>query len=97
MTATFVAITISAVFAGGVISGVVGLVTVAIHHEEHGHTLTRAAPSHTTYAARGFNGLYVRAPRVRQASHRRNETPAQHPHPSSAARDRRASRDPSPR
>ena len=85
MAATFVAITISAIFVSGVISGVVGLVTAAIHHEERDHTLTRAAPSHTACAARGLNGVYVRTPRVRQASHRRHETPAQHPHASSAA------------
>jgi hypothetical protein len=76
MTVTFVAIMVSAVFVSGVASGVIGLVTVAIHGEERRHTLLRPAPDRATCAARGLNGLYVRAPAAAEESHQRQETPA---------------------
>ena len=72
MTVTFVAIMASAVF----VSGVIGLVTVAIHREERRHALLRPAPDRATCAARGLNGLYVRAPAAAEESHQRQETPA---------------------
>ena len=53
MTVTFVAIMASAVF----VSGVIGLVTVAIHREERRHALLRPAPDRATCAARGLKRL----------------------------------------
>jgi Flp pilus assembly protein protease CpaA len=76
MTVVFVAITVTAVFASGVFGGVVGLVTVAIRREERNHTLIRPAPDRATCAARGLNGVYVRAPGGGEASHHSQETPA---------------------
>lgn len=75
MTVVSIAITVAAVFASGVIGGVVGLVTVAIHREERNHTLIRPAPDRATCAARVLNGVYVRAPAVGEASHHRQQTP----------------------
>lgn len=62
MTAVSVTITIFAVFLAGVSAGVIGLVTVAVHREEHTQTLTGPAPDRTTYAARRLNGVHVRKP-----------------------------------
>jgi Flp pilus assembly protein protease CpaA len=76
MTVVSAAITVSAIFASGVIGGVVGLVTVAIHREERHHTLIRPAPDRATSAARGLNGVYVHAPAAAEARHRGQETPA---------------------
>lgn len=61
MTALSVTITISAIFITGVVAGVIGLVTMAVHHEERNHTLSGPAPNRITRAARPLNGLYVRA------------------------------------
>lgn len=59
-----------AVFAAGVTTGIIGVVTVAIHREEHHLTLTSQAPDHITRAARRLNGVYVRTPAAhRQAAH----------------------------
>jgi Flp pilus assembly protein protease CpaA len=74
VTVEFVTITVFAVFVSGVIGGVVGLVAVAVHREERNHTLVGPAPDRVTCAARGLNGVYVRAPAVGQASHHRQET-----------------------
>jgi hypothetical protein len=56
MTVVFVAITVSAVFVSGIIGGVVGLVTVAIHREERNHMVIRPTPDPATCAAPGLNG-----------------------------------------
>lgn len=55
-----------AVFAAGVTTGIIGVITVAIHREEHHLTLTSQAPDHITQAARRLNGVYVRTPTAHQ-------------------------------
>ena len=59
-----------AVFTAGVTTGIIGVVTVAIHREEHHLTLTSQAPDHIARAARRLTGVYVRTPAAhRQAAH----------------------------
>jgi len=68
--------TILAVFAAGVAAGVVGLITVAVHREEHNHTLVRLAPDRVTRAARWLNGVHVLAPDIAaEASSHQQQTP----------------------
>ena len=50
-------------FAGGVIAGIVGVVSVAIRREEKNLTPTSEATDPVTQAGRRVNGVYVRAPR----------------------------------
>ncbi len=50
-------------FAAGVITGIIGLVSVAIRREEKHLTLTSEATGPVTRAGRWVNGVYVRAPR----------------------------------
>ena len=83
MTAMAAAITISAVFVVGVISGVVGLVTLSIRREERNRTLVAwPAPDRATYAARSLNGVYVRVPALCRTS-RRNATRVRPAYPGS--------------
>ena len=49
--------------AAGVITGIIGVVSLAIHREERHHTLTGRATGYVTRAGRWLNGVYVRAPR----------------------------------
>ena len=62
MTA-LIALAALAVFAAGVTTGIVGVVSVAIRREETSLTLTGEAPDHITRVGRRLNGVYVRAPR----------------------------------
>ena len=50
-------------FAGGVIAGIVGVVSVAIRREEKSLTLISAATDRVARAGRRVNGVCVRAPR----------------------------------
>lgn len=50
-------------FVAGMIAGIIGLVSVAIHREEKNLTLTSAATDPVTQAGRWVNGMHVRAPR----------------------------------
>jgi hypothetical protein len=61
--AALIALAALAVFAAGVTTGIVGVVTVAIRREETSLTLTSEPPDHITRAGRRLNGVYVRAPR----------------------------------
>jgi hypothetical protein len=58
-----IALAAFAVFAAGVTTGIIGVVTVAIRREEHNLTLTSKAPDPVTRAGRWVNGVYVRCPR----------------------------------
>ena len=60
MTA-LIALAALGVFTAGVTTGILGVVTVAIHREETNLTLTSEAPDHITQAGRRLNGVYVRA------------------------------------
>ena len=55
-----------AVFTAGVTTGIIGVVTMAIHREEHHLTLTSQAPDHITRAARRLTGVYVRTSTAHQ-------------------------------
>jgi hypothetical protein len=61
--AALIALAALAVFAAGVTTGIIGVVSLAIHREEHHLTLTSEAPDHLTRTGRRLNGVYVRAPR----------------------------------
>lgn len=61
MTA-LIALAAISLFTTGGITGIVGVVSVAIHREERSLTLTRGATDNVTRAGRWLNGLYVRAP-----------------------------------
>jgi len=65
-----IALAAFAVFAAGVTTGIIGVVTVAIRREERNLTLTSEAPDPVTRAGRRLNGVYVRAPRRTAAAHR---------------------------
>jgi hypothetical protein len=58
-----IALAAFAVFAAGVTTGIIGVVTVAIRREERNLTLTSKAPDSVTRAGRWVNGVYVRCPR----------------------------------
>jgi hypothetical protein len=61
MTA-LIALAAISLFTTGGITGIVGVVSVAIHREERSLTLTRGATDNVTRAGRWLNGLHVRAP-----------------------------------
>lgn len=61
--ASLIALAEIGLFAAGVIAGIVGVVSVAIHREEKNLTLTSEATDPVTQAGRRMNGVYVRAPR----------------------------------
>jgi len=50
-------------FVAGMVTGIIGIVSVAIHREEKRLTLTSAATDPVTRAGRLLNGVYVRAAR----------------------------------
>jgi hypothetical protein len=57
-------------FAAGVTTGIIGMVSVAIRREEKNLTLTCEATDHLTRTGRWLNGVYVRAPRGAPAANR---------------------------
>ena len=61
MTA-LIAFTALGLFTAGVVAGIIGLVSVAIHREEKDLTLTSGATGHVTRAGRRLTGVGVRAP-----------------------------------
>ena len=61
--ASLIALAAIGLFAGGVIAGIVGVVSVAIRREEKNLTLTTEATDQVTRAGRWVNGVHVRAPR----------------------------------
>jgi protein-S-isoprenylcysteine O-methyltransferase Ste14 len=69
MTA-LIALTAIALFAAGVIAGIIGVVSVAIRREERNLTLTSQATDNVSRAGRWLNGVYVRAPRHTAAAGR---------------------------
>jgi hypothetical protein len=62
MTTVSVAIVTCVIFVSGAITGVIGLVSLAVHREERNHTLTDPAPGHISGAARRLNGVHVLPP-----------------------------------
>lgn len=65
MTAVAVTtIIIFAVFITGVVAGVIGVITVAVHRTERNHTLTLPAADPVTQTGRWLNGVYVRTPAI---------------------------------
>jgi len=68
--AALIALAALAVFAAGVTTGIIGMITMAIRREENNYTLTTEAPDYLTRAARRLNGVYVRAPRDTAIAHR---------------------------
>ena len=56
-------IALAAVFAAGMVAGVISVVTVAIRREERNLTLTSGPTDTVTRAARWLNGVGVRTPR----------------------------------
>lgn len=61
--ASLIALAAMGLFAGGLIAGIVGVVSVAIRREEKNLTLTTEATDPVTRAGRWVNGVHVRAPR----------------------------------
>ncbi len=61
--ASLIALAAFGLFASGVIAGITGMVSMAIHREEKSLTLTSAATDPVTQAGRWVNGMHVRAPR----------------------------------
>jgi hypothetical protein len=49
-------------FAAGVLTGIIGVVSVAIRREDKNLTLTGEAPDKVTKAGRWLNGVHVRGP-----------------------------------
>jgi hypothetical protein len=63
MTAIAVTIIIFfTVFITGVVAGVIGVISVAVHRTERNHTLTLPAADPVTQTGRWLNGVYVRTP-----------------------------------
>ena len=60
--ATLIAVAAIGAFISGLIAAGIGIVSVAIRHEEKNRTLIRGVPGQLTGAARRLNGVYVRAP-----------------------------------
>jgi hypothetical protein len=60
--ATLIAVAAFGSLLAGAIAAGIGMVSVAIHHEEKNRTLIRDVPGQLTGAARRLNGVYVRAP-----------------------------------
>jgi len=50
------------VFITGVVSGITGVITMAVHRTERNHALTLPAADPITQTGRWFHGVYVRAP-----------------------------------
>jgi len=58
-----VALAAIALFVAGMITGIIGMVSVAIHREEKSLTLTSAATDPVIRAGRLLNGVHVRSAR----------------------------------
>lgn len=50
------------VFITGVVAGITGVITMAVHRTERNHTLTLPAADPVTQTGRWFHGVYVRTP-----------------------------------
>jgi hypothetical protein len=68
--AALIALAAIGVFAAGIFAGVIAVVSVAIHREEHNLTLISGATDAVTWAGRSPNGVHVRAPRRTSAADR---------------------------
>jgi hypothetical protein len=55
--AALIALAAIGLFATGVITGIIGVVSVAIRREERNFTLTSEAPGNVTRAGRWLNGV----------------------------------------
>lgn len=62
MTMVFVAIVTCVIFISGAVTGIIGLVSLAVHREERNHTLMGPPPGYIAGAARRLNGVHVRIP-----------------------------------
>ncbi|HEV2372390.1 MAG TPA: hypothetical protein VGS19_09480 [Streptosporangiaceae bacterium] len=60
--AVLIALAVTGLFSTGVITAIIGVLSVAILREDKNLTLTREAPDTMTRAARWVNGVYSRAP-----------------------------------
>ena len=58
--AALIALTALGLFTAGAVSGIIGVISVAIHREEKDLTLTSQATDHVTRAGRRLNGVGVR-------------------------------------
>jgi hypothetical protein len=61
--AASIVLAVIALYAAGVLTAVIGVVSVAIRREEKNLTLTSAATGKVVRLGRRLNGVYVRAPR----------------------------------
>lgn len=61
-THPYIGLAAISLFATGGITGIVAVVSVAIHREERSLTLTGQATDNVTRAGRWLNGVHVRAP-----------------------------------
>jgi hypothetical protein len=68
MSTAFVAIVTCVIFISGAVTGVIGLVSLAVHREERNHTLTGTPPGYMARAARRLNGVHVRIPGSRETT-----------------------------
>jgi len=68
MSMIFVAIVTCVIFISGAVTGVIGLVSLAVHREERNHTLTGPPPGYMARAARRLNGVHVRIPGPRETT-----------------------------
>lgn len=68
--AALIALVAVCLFVVGVVTGIIGLVAVAIRREDRNLTLTSEAPDNVTRAGRWLNGLYVRSPAARPPGER---------------------------
>jgi hypothetical protein len=66
-----------AVFITGVVAGVTGVITVAVHRTERNHALTLPVADPVTRTGRWLNGVYVRTPAIarEEAASRSTPTP----------------------
>lgn len=60
--AALIALTAICLFTTGVLTGIIGVVAVAIRREDRNPTLASHAPDPTTRAGRRLTGLHVRGP-----------------------------------
>jgi len=52
------------VFITGVVAGITGVITMAVHRTERNHALTLPAADPVTQTGRWLNGVYVRTPAI---------------------------------
>jgi hypothetical protein len=60
--AALIALAAIGLFAAGIFAGVIAVVSIAIRREERNRTLASGPTDAMTWAGRGLNGVYVRAP-----------------------------------